>query len=158
MAKPERIRNNILAHSGAMSIARNIYRDVRKFITTASPNVQFVFNGHSLGGSIATLMLLQLTEEFGAEFVRDRVSRVFTFGSPPVVTTDDDHKDVLSEYSLPQQLVFGFNQPLVSFDACILFHDMFSAQATHGILSFAVYYKGPVPAVIFASRFYLSAH
>jgi hypothetical protein len=70
-----------------------------------------------------------------AEFVREKVLRVFTFGSPPVTTTTYKHVknptlkntdyldlierggayqcDVLKEFNLPPFLVYGFAQPWV---------------------------------------------
>jgi len=58
----------VLAHSGLLSIARVIYKDViSPHIHKAGPNVKFVLNGHSIGGSLSVLILLLLTREHGGK-------------------------------------------------------------------------------------------
>jgi hypothetical protein len=66
-ATPERISDHVLAHSGLMSVARQIYEDIKQYIAWTAPNHRIVLNGHSVGGSIAILLLFLLTEEFGGK-------------------------------------------------------------------------------------------
>lgn len=78
--------------------------------------------GHSVGGSISILLTLMLARDRGAEFVRDKVLRVFTFGSPPVLQLDPNVEvtgregesegcKILDHFGLPASLVYGCVQP-----------------------------------------------
>ena len=69
---------------------------------------------------------------YSADYVRERISRVYTFGSPPVARLaksaliDDDNRrakkqkaknyecEILNAFNLPSTLVYGFVQPYVS--------------------------------------------
>eukprot|EP00980_Cylindrotheca_fusiformis_P027835 scaffold22560_cov135-Cylindrotheca_fusiformis.AAC.46 len=122
---------NILFHSGLLKIASEIYKDIKKYIKWASPNHKLIFNGHSIGGSLSVLLLLLMTADKGSEYVKDRVLRVFAFGSPPIAaienaqivkqrakkktTMSQRHScQVLEEFGLPANMVFGYVQPYVS--------------------------------------------
>jgi len=150
--------SKVLVHAGLLSVARELYNELIDFVDNAAPNHKLVLNGHSIGGSLSVLMLLIMAERRGADFVNDKVLRVFTFGSPPVavhVGQDDNEQtqngnnnsgdfsqneliacsgtngkqqkvsnrnsvddesnaiscSVLSSFSLPVDLVYGFVQP-----------------------------------------------
>jgi len=79
----------VLLHSGLLRIARAIYEEVRRFIVLEDGNSHFdrlVLAGHSIGGSNALLILFLLEQVLGVDFIRERVMKVYTFGSPPIVT------------------------------------------------------------------------
>ena len=59
--------SNILFHSGLLEIAREIYKDTKKYIDWSSPKHRIVFNGHSIGGSLSVLMLLLMTADKGGK-------------------------------------------------------------------------------------------
>lgn len=122
----------IAAHSGMLAMARDIYRDVKPYVLWAAPSHQIVFTGHSVGGSLSVLVLLLMTLDLGAAWVRSKVLRVFTYGSPPVLrrhrvagkdaefqqqrggtasASDDYNCEVLEEFDLPSNLVEGYVQP-----------------------------------------------
>mmetsp|Transcript_30768 Transcript_30768/g.46662 ORF Transcript_30768/g.46662 Transcript_30768/m.46662 type:complete len:779 (+) Transcript_30768:208-2544(+) len=89
-ASPELLKDGVLVHSGLLTIAKQIYSDVIGFIENVAPRHEVVLNGHSVGGSLCTLILLLLAEEKGTEFIEQKISRVYTFGSPPVCSIIDD--------------------------------------------------------------------
>ena len=60
--------SNILFHSGLLDIAREIYKDTKKYIDWASPQHRIIFNGHSIGGSLSVLMLLLMVADKGGRF------------------------------------------------------------------------------------------
>ena len=79
---------------------------------------------------------MYLRTKYAASFVREKVLRVFTFGSPPVVALkasrtvnkrndSQSHTGCTSECSvliacgLPSSLVYGFVQPWVSVCVCV---------------------------------------
>ena len=89
---------NVLAvHSGLLEIARGVYQDILQYVDWLPPGQKLILNGHSIGGSIATLVLFLLTQERGAEFVKDKIWRVYTFGSPPVVRLQPNAPEVLTQ-------------------------------------------------------------
>lgn len=71
-ATPDKLHgvSDVLAHSGLLSIARCVYKDIIAYIDKAGPNVKFVLNGHSIGGSLSILLLLIIAEERGGECKR----------------------------------------------------------------------------------------
>lgn len=139
-ATPEPLSNGVLVHGGLMEIARAIYDDIVQYIDLTPPDHRIVLTGHSVGGSISLLLLLLLVEDRGVDFVRDKVLRVYTFGSPPVTCIPrgfydgevEEHLrsiggvrevnperelykcDVLKAFGLPCSTVYGFVQPWVS--------------------------------------------
>jgi len=123
--------SKVLVHAGLLSIARKLYNEIAEYVDGAAPNHRIVLNGHSIGGSLNVLMLLLMAEKRGSDFVKDKILRVFTFGSPPVavyVGENDEEQTqngvtnggkaadiiscaVLSSFSLPVDLVYGYVQP-----------------------------------------------
>lgn len=139
-ASPELLKDGVLVHSGLLNIAKQIYSDIIGFIENVAPGHEVVLNGHSVGGSLSTLILLLLAEEKGTEFIEQKISRVYTFGSPPVCSIIDDtvsidisnggslpkasksiptskedsiiyHCDVLERFNIPANKVYSFLQP-----------------------------------------------
>jgi len=112
-------------HSGLLDIAISIYKDTKRYMDwAAAPNHKIVLNGHSIGGSLSLMLLFLLTLDMGAEFVRDNVLRVFTFGSPPIVRARKgktakkstgkngvDFCQILETLGLPCTMVEGYVQP-----------------------------------------------
>lgn len=62
--KPE-ILEGVMLHSGLMSTARAIYQEIGQYLDWTAPQQKIVLNGHSIGGSLAVLVLLLLTAERG---------------------------------------------------------------------------------------------
>jgi Lipase (class 3) len=109
----ELVRDGILVHSGLLSIAQEVYSDIKQYVNWTASSHRIVLNGHSIGGSIAILVLLLMIQDYGIDFVRNYVLQVYTFGSPPVSVMQHGakHVDVLSAMDLPTDLVQGFVQP-----------------------------------------------
>jgi len=116
----------VVFHKGLLNIARQIYAETSKYIDWASPSHKIILNGHSVGGSLAVLMLLLITSEHGANYARDRILRVYSHGSPPVAALTNDiisqsntkekfggtqRCPVLESFDLPSSMVYGFIQP-----------------------------------------------
>jgi len=122
-ALDEATADKVIFHKGLLTIARQIYADTKKYIDWASPNHRIVLNGHSVGGSLSVLMLLLITSERGVDYVRDRILRVYSHGSPPVAAIVDKDASiesrlgctqecpVLDAFDLPSSMVYGFIQP-----------------------------------------------
>jgi hypothetical protein len=111
-ALPERLKSPkkdkaINVHSGLLQLAREIYNDVKPYINWTSPNHKLILNGHSVGGSLALLMLFLMVNDLGIDVTKKRVQRVYTFGSPPVMA---DPK-ALERFDIPVDLVHGYIQP-----------------------------------------------
>ena len=141
-ATPEALSNGVLVHGGLLSLARSIYKDVKPFIDLTAPQHRLVLTGHSVGGSLAVLLLFLMVQDkdFGVQFVRDKVLRVYTFGAPPVTSMPhgfydgeveeylrsinglresdpelEPYKcDTLKAFGLSCSMVYGFVQPWVS--------------------------------------------
>lgn len=126
VAMDEETANTVVFHKGLLDIARQIYKDTKQFIDWASPNTKIVLNGHSVGGSLSVLMLLLITRERGVDFVRDRIPRVYSHGSPPIATMVSNGSEesnaektsggtqrcrVLEAFGLPSSTVYSFIQP-----------------------------------------------
>lgn len=119
-AAPERVDvgDGVLLHSGLRGIAQAIYSDVKEYIDWTSPDHKIVFNGHSIGGSLSLLIVLEMTMERGTEFVLNKVQKVLTFGSPPVTALVKPPEkivpgrcSVLNAFGLPTSLVYAYIQP-----------------------------------------------
>lgn len=124
-ASPEKIRSStravtVFAHSGLYKLARAIYDDIKQYIEWSNPSDKIVLNGHSVGGSISLLLLFLMVQERGAEFVRKKVFKVYTYGSPPVVRVSggksksysrNDYCEILDAYDLPASIVNSYVQP-----------------------------------------------
>jgi len=131
-ATPEKLSEDgsLLVHSGLLSVARGLYEEhFRTFIDGLAPSHKIILNGHSIGGSLSTLILMLMVNDKGADWVEQNVLRVFTFGAPPVASVAPDDNvdassetsmqsnptslscDVLSSLSLPSNIVYGFVQP-----------------------------------------------
>ena len=125
----------IKVHSGLLRLATAIYADVKDCLDLTAPKHKIVINGHSIGGSLSVIILLLLVDERGADYVRNKIARVFTFGSPPVAMlstqknlnngdnltyiqgTQSDKTnfqydcDILVTAGLPSSMVYGYVQP-----------------------------------------------
>jgi len=126
-AKPVSIRADcrILVHSGLWDITQYLYKDLSPFMKGLSKRHKLVFNGHSIGGSLAVLFLIHATLQLGAQYIQDKVLHVYTFGSPPVTCLEkvamqtecvediegQAHCNILSYLGLPSTLVKGYTQP-----------------------------------------------
>ena len=104
-------QQDILVHSGLLSIARALYGDIKQYIDWTSPSHKIVLNGHSIGGSTAILLLMLMIQDYGIDYVRKKIVQVYTFGSPPVTVMRDPTKNVLSALDVPTGLIQGFVQP-----------------------------------------------
>mmetsp|Transcript_13011 Transcript_13011/g.19720 ORF Transcript_13011/g.19720 Transcript_13011/m.19720 type:complete len:796 (+) Transcript_13011:132-2519(+) len=111
---------NLNVHKGLLEVAKEVYKQITTFIDTSGPNSKIVLNGHSIGGSISNLILLLLAEERGADFVEDKILRVFTFGSPPIATLTQTlplNNDslytcpILEACDIRTDMVYGYAQP-----------------------------------------------
>ena len=112
----------IQAHEGMLSIAQELMRELEKYIAMTSPAHKFVFAGHSIGGALSILLMILLVNDRGVDFVRQRVLRVFAYGSPPILellsTTDINDEElegfqcsILEAFDLPSDIVYSYNQP-----------------------------------------------
>ena len=118
-------RSHVEVHEGMLYIANLLMREIEKYIDLTSPSHKIVFSGHSIGGSLSTLLMLLLTKSRGASFVRDKVLRVYTFGSPPIFSIDTtsnlkriasseeggDYCSILDAFGLPTSIVYSYVQP-----------------------------------------------
>ncbi|KAG7340701.1 lipase class 3 [Nitzschia inconspicua] len=111
--------DKLLFHSGLLSIAKQVYKDIKTYIDWVPPRHKIVLNGHSVGGSLSIIVLLLMSSERGVDYVRDRIKRVYSHGSPPVATMVGSTSDavnfgncpVLNAFELPSDLVYGYVQP-----------------------------------------------
>lgn len=126
-------------------MARGLYEEqFRDYLEDLAPSHKIILNGHSIGGSLSNLLLMIMVEDKGADWVRERVLRVFTFGAPPIACYREDDNDneelnqtsheydiidhnvptdttttscnILSSLDLPSNMVYGFVQP---WDPCV---------------------------------------
>jgi len=119
-ATPEEINlgdKTILIHASLRRVARSIYNDVRQYIDWTGPEHKIVLNGHSIGGALSLLMLIEMTLKDGAEDTVDKVRKVLTFGSPPVTAMRESFSQtpgdcpVLQSLGIPSSLVHAYVQP-----------------------------------------------
>lgn len=132
--------NGVVVHRGLLQIAKELYEELMRFVDDVAPGHKVALTGHSVGGSLSVLMLLLMVEDRGADFVRDKVLKAYTFGSPPVLTVESSplssspdvngdgpaapvngetnrKKDgshacsVLESFDLPSSIVYGYVQP-----------------------------------------------
>lgn len=115
---------DLLFHSGLLGIAKALYNDLKQYVMWTPPSHKIVLNGHSIGGSLSLLLLFLMTIDLGADFVKYKILRVFTFGSPPIVRRRDSDNDdnrrsndeiyhcpILEKFELPSSLVQAYVQP-----------------------------------------------
>ena len=116
--RPIKRGTGVRVHAGLLEIAEAIFEDVKQYINWTAPTHKIVFNGHSVGGSLSLLLLLLMRKEQGADFTRNKVLKVYTFGSPPVAVLQGQRSDrmqqcdILDAFQLPTSMVHGFCQPL----------------------------------------------
>jgi hypothetical protein len=124
-ALPEKVDvgDGVLLHSGLRKLARAIYKDIQQYIDWTSTNHRIALNGHSVGGSLSLLVLLEMTLDRGVDFVLEKVQRVYTFGSPPVAAMynsptpsqrePEHHRScaILRAFGLPSTIVSAYAQP-----------------------------------------------
>lgn len=117
--KPLTKVKGVQVHTGLWEIAKAVYNDIKQYIDWTTPQHKIVLAGHSIGGSVANLVLFLITMERGADFVQERILRVYTFGSPPVAAVTNKPRsssavlrcDVLKAFGLPVDTVWAFIQP-----------------------------------------------
>jgi surfactin synthase thioesterase subunit len=68
---------NLMVHKGLLEVAKEAYDQVIHSIDMSGPNHKIVLNGHSIGGSIAALVLFLLVEERGGKFTVDLKIHLF---------------------------------------------------------------------------------
>jgi len=110
---------DVFFHGGLLDVAEEIYSQISPLLDLAGPTHKIVFNGHSIGGSLASLLLFLFTDHHGDSFVREKVLRTFTFGSIPIAfsaETTDTSKEItdcpiLRSYGLPASMIYGYVQP-----------------------------------------------
>ena len=119
-AAPERVDvgDGVLLNAGLRGIARAIYEDVKKYIDWTSPDHKIVLNGHSIGGSLSLLLMLEMTMDRGTDYVLDKVIKVLAFGAPPVTALVKSSEKVvpgrcavLNSFGLPSSIVYSYIQP-----------------------------------------------
>lgn len=59
--------NGVQFHKGLLEVARSIYDEIIPYIDLVGPKHKIILNGHSIGGSLSTLVLMLLLEERGGE-------------------------------------------------------------------------------------------
>lgn len=120
-ANPQPIKRGtgVRVHGGLLEIAEAIFADVKQYVDWTAPTHKVVLNGHSVGGSISLLLLLLMRNEYGADFTRNKILKVFTFGSPPIAVIQGQKSrgrkqqcEILEAFQLPTSMVHGFCQPL----------------------------------------------
>lgn len=109
---------NILVHRGMLNLAKEMYKEIIPIIDNTGPMHKVVLNGHSIGGSMANLLLLLMTVDKGSEYVKSKIGRVYTYGSPPVARLKyyedlENQRDcaILQAMSLPSDMSYGYVQP-----------------------------------------------
>lgn len=110
-------------HKGLMEVAKEVYEEIKPFIDMVGPTHKIVLNGHSIGGAVSNLILMLISLERGNVYVKDRIKRVYTFGSPPVAIYEGkvggngeaskDSCSVLEGMGLPSDIVYGYIEPWV---------------------------------------------
>lgn len=115
----------VKVHEGMLYIAELLMREIEPFIESTAPSHKIVFAGHSIGGSLSILLMILLTKSRGISFVTENVLRVFTFGSPPILSMDatsnlkriangeesGDYCSILGAFDLPRSIVYSYSQP-----------------------------------------------
>ena len=116
---------HVQVHEGMLYIAEMLMKEIEQYIDSTAPSHKIVFTGHSIGGSLGLLLMLLLAKNRGASFVEQNILRVFTYGSPPILSADtilnsepdanseksNDYCAVLDAFGLPQEIVFSYSQP-----------------------------------------------
>lgn len=122
-ASPVILRPGVLVHGGLWDISKALYKDILSYVDYTAPQHRLVLNGHSIGGSLAIMLLFHLTLDKGTDFVRDKIMRVYSFGSPPIACLDkeaasrarseqgEDVCGILRKLGIPTDMVHGFVQP-----------------------------------------------
>lgn len=64
----------IKVHKGLFEVAKELYREISRFIDMTGPTHKIVLNGHSIGGSLAVLVLYLLVEEKGGKIDRQQLN------------------------------------------------------------------------------------
>lgn len=109
----------VQVHEGMLSMAEELFKEFELYIDMTSSSHKVVLTGHSIGGSLAILLMILLRNGRGASFVKQNILRVFTFGSPPIFEILDesassnlnDSCSILDAFDLPTDIVYSYNQP-----------------------------------------------
>ncbi|KAL3826762.1 hypothetical protein ACHAXA_009371 [Cyclostephanos tholiformis] len=90
----------VRVHEGMLTLAQELSRELERYFDMTSPSHKFVFTG----------------------FVRQKVLRVFTYGSPPIfeifstsdvngIESDGFSCSILDSFDVPTDIVYSYNQP-----------------------------------------------
>ncbi|KAL9188698.1 hypothetical protein ACHAXT_007076 [Thalassiosira profunda] len=114
----------VRVHEGMLALAQELLAELGQYVDLTSPGHKFVFTGHSIGGSLAVLVMILLANDRGESFVKENVLRVYSWGSPPIFEIEStsnlkqmaqlegsDTCSVLDAFGLPTDIVFGYCQP-----------------------------------------------
>lgn len=101
---PTRFSSDLAVHSGIFDMAKDCYSHIKPFLLIPNESgriASFHFCGHSLGGSIALLLMLQMELEARKLGLKSPIhhfnTSVYTFGSPPVLAPWDSSPRIFGE-------------------------------------------------------------
>ena len=78
-ATPETLSKDerVVVHSGLLGIARNLYDEISPYLDNLAPSHKIILNGHSIGGSLANLVLMIIVNERGGKDFRWNTQNFF---------------------------------------------------------------------------------
>ena len=68
-ATPEPLLHGVRAHTGLLGIARQLYDTFEQYMDGIGPSHRIVLNGHSVGGSLSSMLLLLMVEKRGRKYI-----------------------------------------------------------------------------------------
>jgi len=98
-------------HSGFLDIAKALLKEITPYVDSTAPSHRIALNGHSIGGSLAIMLLLLLTEEKGSDWCEERIRDCYTFGAPPVVCADSLETFMPKSKTNLDRTLLSFNLP-----------------------------------------------
>jgi hypothetical protein len=103
--------NKVDLHGGFLDIAKTLLEEIRVHIEKTAPSHKITLNGHSIGGSVAIIILLLLADERGGDWCYENIRDCFTFGAPPVVCSDSLEAFMPSKNTNLDRTLLAFNLP-----------------------------------------------
>ena len=76
----------VVCHAGIAEMTEEFWPEIEPWIVSLPPNATASFTGHSLGGSMATLLMTWARHRCG--LCSTKIEPTHTFGSPPVIAAD----------------------------------------------------------------------